>query len=91
MGIFGNTFTGWHFLVVALVVLLLFGATKLPALAKSVGQSMKIFRSEIKSDDKRADAQASSDAAAQATPVPAASADATTPPATRSSSNTPTS
>ena len=40
--------TGWHFLIVALVVLLLFGATRLPALAKSVGQSMKIFKSEIK-------------------------------------------
>lgn len=43
--------TGWHFLIVLLVVLLLFGATKLPALARSVGQSMKIFRSEMKSDD----------------------------------------
>ena len=32
------------------LVLLLFGAPKLPGLAKSVGQSMKIFKSEIKSD-----------------------------------------
>ena len=40
--------TGWHFLVIALVVLLLFGATRLPALAKSVGQSAKIFRREVK-------------------------------------------
>ena len=46
--------TGWHLLVVLLVVLLLFGATKLPALAKSVGQSMKIFQREIKSDDPEA-------------------------------------
>ena len=43
--------SGWHFLIVLVVVLLLFGATKLPALARSVGQSMKIFRNEIKSDD----------------------------------------
>lgn len=50
MGIFGNAFTGWHLLVIVFLVLLLFGAPKLPALAKSVGQSMKIFKSEIKSD-----------------------------------------
>jgi sec-independent protein translocase protein TatA len=43
--------TGWHFLILLAIVLLLFGATKLPALAKSVGQSMKVFRNEIKSDD----------------------------------------
>jgi sec-independent protein translocase protein TatA len=40
--------TGWHFLIVVLVVLLLFGATKLPALARSVGQSAKILKREIK-------------------------------------------
>ena len=43
--------TGWHLLIVLAVVLLLFGATKLPALARSVGQSMKIFRTEIKSNE----------------------------------------
>jgi sec-independent protein translocase protein TatA len=43
--------TGWHFLIILAIVLLLFGATKLPALAKSVGQSMKVFRNEVKSDD----------------------------------------
>lgn len=48
---FGNAF-GWpHLLLILAVVLLLFGATKLPALAKSVGQSMKVFRKEMKSDD----------------------------------------
>jgi sec-independent protein translocase protein TatA len=44
-------FTGWHALILLVIVLLLFGATKLPALAKSVGQSMKAFRSEMKTDD----------------------------------------
>ncbi len=48
---FGNAF-GWpHLLLILAVVLLLFGAAKLPALAKSVGQSMKVFRKEIKTDD----------------------------------------
>ncbi|MDJ0348230.1 twin-arginine translocase TatA/TatE family subunit [Cryobacterium sp. PH29-G1] len=42
--------TGWHFLIILVVILLLFGAPKLPGLARSLGQSMKIFKSEIKSD-----------------------------------------
>ncbi len=55
---FGNAF-GWpHLLLILAVVLLLFGATKLPALAKSVGQSMKVFRKEIKSDDDTPDTAA---------------------------------
>lgn len=48
-------FTGWHALIILVVVVLLFGATKLPGLAKSVGQSMKIFRSEMKSSDPDSD------------------------------------
>ncbi|EYR63238.1 preprotein translocase subunit TatA [Actinotalea ferrariae CF5-4] len=34
--------------VLVLVVLLLFGARRLPDLARSVGQSLKIFKSEVK-------------------------------------------
>lgn len=41
--------TGWHALIILAVIVLLFGATKLPVLAKSVGQSMKIFKAEVKS------------------------------------------
>ncbi len=48
MGIFGNAFSGWHLLLILAVVVLLFGAAKLPALAKSVGQSVRILRSETK-------------------------------------------
>ena len=33
--------------VIAVVVLLLFGAPKLPAMARSMGQSMRIFKSEV--------------------------------------------
>jgi sec-independent protein translocase protein TatA len=47
---FGNL-TGWHALIILAIVILLFGATKLPALARSVGQSMKIFKNEVKSSD----------------------------------------
>jgi sec-independent protein translocase protein TatA len=45
---FGNALQGWHIIVIVLVVLLLFGAPKLPGLARSIGQSMRIFRSEVK-------------------------------------------
>lgn len=38
----------WHLAVLLIVILLLFGAKRLPDLAKSVGQSMKIFKKEIK-------------------------------------------
>jgi sec-independent protein translocase protein TatA len=48
MGIFGNAF-GWpHLIVILVIILLLFGAPKLPGLAKSLGQSMRIFRGEMK-------------------------------------------
>lgn len=40
--------TGWHAVILLVIILLLFGAPKLPALARSLGQSMKIFKSEIK-------------------------------------------
>jgi len=40
--------SAWHVLIVLLVVVLLFGAKRLPDLAKSVGQSMKIFKHEVK-------------------------------------------
>ena len=35
---------GWEILLIAVAVLLLFGARKLPALAKSLGQSIKEFK-----------------------------------------------
>lgn len=39
---------GWHFIILVVVILLLFGAPKLPGLAKSLGQSMRIFKGEMK-------------------------------------------
>ncbi|PZQ91650.1 MAG: twin-arginine translocase TatA/TatE family subunit [Leifsonia xyli] len=40
----------WAWIIILVVVLVLFGATRLPALSKSLGQSIKIFRNEVKSD-----------------------------------------
>lgn len=39
--------TGWHALIVLAIIFLLFGATKLPALARSVGQSVRILKNEV--------------------------------------------
>jgi len=58
--------TPWHIVLVLAVVLLLFGAKRLPDVAKSVGQSMKIFKNEIK--DPKADT--TTDDAAGSTVVP---------------------
>lgn len=64
--------SGWHFIIIAGVVVLLFGATKLPVFSKSLGQSIKIFRKEITDvkhdieDDRR---QAKGPSATEAEPV----------------------
>lgn len=39
-------------LIIAAVVLLLFGAPKLPEMARSLGQSMRILKSEVKESEK---------------------------------------
>ncbi|MDI2098196.1 twin-arginine translocase TatA/TatE family subunit [Ruicaihuangia caeni] len=43
---------GWHAIILLVIILLLFGAPKLPALARSLGQSMKIFKNEVKTEQK---------------------------------------
>lgn len=50
---------GWEWIIILAIVLLLWGAPKLPGLAKSLGESLKIFRKEMKTD-KPADGNAKS-------------------------------
>jgi sec-independent protein translocase protein TatA len=38
----------WHIIVVAVVFLVLFGAKRLPEAARSLGQSMRIFKAETR-------------------------------------------
>ena len=52
-----NAFKPWHILVLAVVFLVLFGAKRLPDSARSLGRSLRIFKSEVQEmnegDDKR--------------------------------------
>jgi sec-independent protein translocase protein TatA len=64
----GRLFDGPGIWIVLVVVLLLFGATRLPALARSIGQSTKIFREEMKTD-KPAEAPTASDTTVTSTPA----------------------
>jgi len=42
---------GWEWIIILAIVLLLWGGPKLPGLAKSIAQSMRVFRKEIKSTE----------------------------------------
>ena len=51
-------FQVWHMIVLLVLVLVVFGSSRLPDIAKSVGQSMKVFKKEVKElrdedDDKK--------------------------------------
>ena len=42
----------WHIIVLLVVLFLLFGAKKMPDMARSVGQSLRIFKSEMRQSQK---------------------------------------
>ena len=51
---------GWpHLLIILAVIILIFGAAKLPALAKSLGQSARVFKGEMKAMKEEDNATAS--------------------------------
>jgi len=65
-----SNLTGWHALIILAVIVLMFGAAKLPLLARSIGQSLTIFKSEVR--------ESKAESAAVETPaaVPAPAAEA---------------
>jgi len=42
-----NALKPWHLVVLAVVFLVLFGAKRLPDSARSLGRSLRIFKSEV--------------------------------------------
>jgi sec-independent protein translocase protein TatA len=78
--LFANGLQGWHLIILVLLVVLLFGAKRLPDAARSIGKSMKIFKAETKdlAGDKAAsheDAEPVETKQIPATPAPAAATD----------------
>ncbi|MFB7495094.1 Sec-independent protein translocase subunit TatA [Streptomyces sp. NPDC056161] len=65
-----NGLEPWHLLIVAIVIIVLFGAKKLPDTARALGKSMRILKSEAKA--MKDDGGASAAASAQPGDVPAA-------------------
>ena len=62
-----------HWLIIALVVLVLFGYKKLPEMSRSVGRSLRIFKTEMKGmteDDSARTAQPTTTPADQPAPPP---------------------
>ncbi len=70
---------GWHLVIILAVILLLFGAAKLPALAKSMGQSARVFKGEMKAMKEEDAARDSAPSATPPAPVQNTAADTTTP------------
>lgn len=67
LGLFG--LGGPELLLILAVLILLFGATKLPALAKGLGQSVKEFKKASKETEEENDAPAAKPAATKAEPA----------------------
>jgi sec-independent protein translocase protein TatA len=64
---FGNVLKPWHIILLVVVLVLLFGAKRLPGAARSLGRSLRIIKAETKGLidepepddlDEKADAQA---------------------------------
>ncbi|WP_405582969.1 Sec-independent protein translocase subunit TatA [Streptomyces sp. NBC_01190] len=64
-----NGLEPWHLIVVAIVVIVLFGSKKLPEAARGLGKSMRILKSEakaMKTDDTPAAGSAPASSTVQA-------------------------
>lgn len=63
--------TGWHALIILAIVLLIFGAAKLPALAKSIGQSVRVLKDEARDGTEKTDAAPADAPTSEASAPPA--------------------
>jgi len=52
-----NSLQPWHLLVLAVVFLVLFGSKRLPDSARSLGRSLRIFKSEVREMNKEDSAE----------------------------------
>jgi sec-independent protein translocase protein TatA len=52
-----NSLKPWHLLVLAVVFVVLFGSKRLPDSARSLGRSLRIFKSEVREMNKEDSAE----------------------------------
>jgi sec-independent protein translocase protein TatA len=52
----------WHWLIVILIAVLLFGGKKLPDAARGLGRSMRILKAELRQDDNASQSEHPTDA-----------------------------
>ncbi|MEV0083541.1 Sec-independent protein translocase subunit TatA [Saccharopolyspora sp. NPDC003752] len=69
---------GWELILIVLVLVLLFGATKLPQMARSLGQSARVFKAEARG--MKADEEAAKKEKAEREPKPELTAGETSAP-----------
>ncbi|MGW1555259.1 Sec-independent protein translocase subunit TatA [Streptomyces sp. NPDC002144] len=65
-----NGLEPWHLLIVAIMIILLFGSKKLPEAARGLGKSMRILKSEAKAMKEESAPQASASAVPTAAAEP---------------------
>ncbi|HEY3610661.1 MAG TPA: Sec-independent protein translocase subunit TatA [Pseudonocardiaceae bacterium] len=66
---------GWpHLLIIAVLIIVLFGAKRLPDAARGIGKSMRIFRAETRGMHEEEAAAGGANGAAQQAPPPQLSA-----------------
>ena len=58
----------WHWAIIAILVIVLFGAKKLPDAARSLGKSLRIFKSEMR--EMQTESKAEAPALESHTPAP---------------------
>ena len=69
---FGDLFDSpWKILIVAVVIIVLFGSRKLPDAARSLGKSMRILKREVQGLHEDESASGPSDSTATGAPAPA--------------------
>jgi sec-independent protein translocase protein TatA len=71
----------WHWAIVAVVVIVLFGSKKLPDAARSLGKSLRIFKSEVRELQNDGKTETPATPAPPATPVQSERVESPAPPA----------
>ncbi|WP_034260803.1 Sec-independent protein translocase subunit TatA [Actinospica robiniae] len=85
---FLRAFEGWHILIILGLAVVLFGARKLPDSARSIGQSLRIFKSEMKAAGQDGEADPAAPAPILSSAREGGQADHTQEPSSRPNPNT---